>query len=120
MTGGSPFEKLDPLLQHKVRFGTCVLLSNTKSLSFTKLKEALSATDGNLGAQLTKLEEHKYLKVTKEFIKRKPVTWYSLTKTGETSLNKHLDALQEIIDVRNPLPSPTPTLPYSPPLLTKS
>jgi len=98
--GQPPFEQLDPLFQHKVRFGACVLLSKTDALSFARLKEALGATDGNLGAQLTKLEENGYLDVTKEFVKRKPLTWYALTPQGHDALARHLDALQEIIESR--------------------
>ena len=105
----NPFDELDPLLQHKLRLGACVLLSKTESLSFSKLKETLGATDGNLGAQLTKLEEHGYLSVTKEFVKKKPVTWYSLTAKGRKAMNKHLDALQEILAVRESTPSRKPS-----------
>lgn len=100
MPESTPFEDLNPLLQHKLRLGACVLLSNTDALSFSKLKEALGGTDGNLGAQLAKLEEHKYLKVSKEFIKKKPVTWYSLTAKGRKEMNKHLDALEAILSTR--------------------
>lgn len=93
------FEQLDPLLQHKVRFAVCVLLSKGEALSFSYLKNTLRATDGNLGAQLTKLEANKYLKVDKFFKDRKPVTNYTLTQKGRNELKKHLSVLQDIIDL---------------------
>ncbi len=102
MSRPDPFERLDPLLQHKLRLGACVLLAQEDALSFAHLKGALGATDGNLGAQLTKLEEKTYVSITKEFINRKPVTWYALTKTGQQALDDHLDALQEVLDFRKP------------------
>ncbi len=101
MLNGTTFDHLDPLLQHKLRLGACVLLSRNDALSFTNLKSSLGATDGNLGAQLTKLQDKGYLSMKKEFIDRKPVTWYSLTSTGHKALNVHLDALQAVLDARS-------------------
>jgi DNA-binding MarR family transcriptional regulator len=88
---------LDPLLQHRSRLGALVLLSTTDALSFARLRELLAETDGNLGAQLRKLEEAGYLAVKKEFVDRKPVTWYSLTPAGESALKAHLKALESLI-----------------------
>ena len=34
-------DNLDPLLQHRSRLGTMVLLSNTDAMSFTRLRELL-------------------------------------------------------------------------------
>jgi len=89
--------QLDELLQHRLRLGACVLLSGAEALSFSRLKQLLEATDGNLGAQLRKLEEAEYLSVRKEFSGRKPVSWYSLTKTGRQALESHLTALESLI-----------------------
>ncbi len=92
------FEDLDALLQHRSRLGVMVLLSNTDAMNFTRLKELLKETDGNLGAQLRKLEEAGYLMVKKEFAARKPVSWYSITPVGRSALRKHLNALQELFE----------------------
>ncbi len=105
MAKESAFEQLDPLLQHRVRFAVCVLLSKGEQLSFSYLKKTLRATDGNLGAQLTKLESKGYLKVNKFFENRKPLTTYSLTPKGRSDLQKHLRALQRIIDLGDRKPS---------------
>ena len=90
-------DRLDPLLQHRARLGALVLLSATDELSFSRLRELLDETDGNLGAQLRKLEEEGYLAVKKEFVERKPVTWYSLAPKGQTALKGHLRALEYLI-----------------------
>ena len=50
-------ERLDRLLEHRVRLAVCVLLSRYDRLSFSKLKELTDETDGNLGANLKKLED---------------------------------------------------------------
>jgi DNA-binding MarR family transcriptional regulator len=88
---------LDALLQHPSRLGACVLLATTGALAFTRLKTLLHETDGNLGAQLRKLEDANYLAAKKEFQDRRPVTWYSLTPTGRKALRAHLTSLEELI-----------------------
>src|SRR6187397_1674214 len=88
---------LDPLLQHRSRLGACVLLSTADALSFSRLKVLLAETDGNLGAQLRKLEDAQYVQVRKEFEQRKPVTWYSLSTRGRKMLKAHLAAMESLI-----------------------
>src|SRR5688572_33451741 len=78
--------KLDPLLHHPSRLGALVLLSNVDAMAFSRLKGLLGETDGNLGAQLRKLEEAAYVTVKKEFVDRRPVSWYSLSPTGRKAL----------------------------------
>ena len=90
-------DQLDALLQHRSRLGACVLLSGTEALTFSRLKTLLNETDGNLGAQLRKLEEADYIAVKKEFIERKPVSWYSLTPIGKKSLRAHLGAMDALV-----------------------
>jgi DNA-binding MarR family transcriptional regulator len=90
--------QLDPLLQHRSRLGACVLLRGADALTFARLKHLLDETDGNLGANLRKLEDAGYLAVRKEFVDRKPTSWYSLTSQGTKALRQHLAALETIID----------------------
>jgi len=90
-------DDLDPLLQHRSRLGAMVLLCNADAMSFTRLRQLLKETDGNLGAQLRKLEDAGYLTVEKQFADRKPITWYSLSPAGKKALRRHLDALQDVL-----------------------
>ena len=90
-------DQLDPLLQHRGRLGALVLLSGADALSFSRLKSLLDETDGNLGAQLRKLEEAEYVSVKKEFVDRKPTTWYSLTDRGQRALRRHLKAIESLL-----------------------
>lgn len=73
---------LNGLLEHRVRLAICVLLSRHDALTFTRLKQALGETDGNLGANMRRLEDAGFVSVEKTFRGRRPVTWYSLTAQG--------------------------------------
>jgi DNA-binding MarR family transcriptional regulator len=89
--------RLNPVFEHRMRLAAGVLLSRSDALSFSRLKELLGATDGNLGAQMHKLEEANFVAVRKEFRQRKPVTWYTLTTEGRGALREHLSALETLI-----------------------
>lgn len=93
----SVLDNLNKLLGHRARLGICVLLARHTALSFSRLKELLEETDGSLGAQLRKLEDEGFISVKKEFRNRKPVSWYCLTNKGQSGLEKHLDALKQLI-----------------------
>jgi DNA-binding MarR family transcriptional regulator len=93
----SDLGNLDDLLQHRTRIAAVVLLSRHDQLSFSRLKELLDETDGNLGAHLRRLEDVGYLAAHKEFQERRPVTWYRLTSKGRKALASHLDGLGRLI-----------------------
>ena len=88
---------LDTVFEHRVRLAIGVLLARHGEISFARLKEQLDLTDGNLGAHLRKLEDGDCIALRRDFVERKPVTWYSLTKPGRRTLNLHLRALQAMI-----------------------
>ena len=93
----SEIERLDRLLEHRVRLAIAVLLSRYEKLSFSRLKELTDETDGNLGANLRKLEDAGYVLVAKEFVDRRPVSWYSTTRAGRRALKTQLDVLGQSI-----------------------
>jgi DNA-binding MarR family transcriptional regulator len=93
-----PLVELDDLLQHRARIAAAVLLARHDRLSFSRLKALLNETDGNLGAQLRKLEDAGYVKAIKEFQDRRPVTWYELTAKGKRALTQHLANLERLIE----------------------
>jgi DNA-binding PadR family transcriptional regulator len=90
-------EQLDRTLEHRVRLAIAVLLSRYERLSFSRLKELTDETDGNLGANLRKLEDEGYVSVAKEFVDRKPVSWYAITPAGRRALRSHVDVLGRMI-----------------------
>ena len=64
---------------------------------FTRLKELLSTTDGNLASHLKALEKAEYILIEKSFIGRKPNTKYYITKLGKLEFKKHINALEKLI-----------------------
>lgn len=90
-------ESLDAALEHRVRLAIAALLARHGEISFARFKQQLDLTDGNLGAQLRKLEDVGYLTLRRDFADRKPVTWYRLTDAGRAALDRHLRALQDVI-----------------------
>lgn len=92
------FAKLDKLLEHRSRFAICALLKRYDRISFSRFKELLNETDGNLGAQLKKLEDNGYVSVEKKFQDRKPITWYQLSEQGAQALTTHLEGLHAVIE----------------------
>lgn len=90
-------DALDKTLEHRVRLAVCVLLSRYDRLAFTRLRELTGETDGSLGAHLRRLEDEGYVRVKKEFVDRRPTTWYSLSARGRSALNNHLAALEKLI-----------------------
>ena len=94
-------DQLDPLLQHRSRLGALALLAGADALTFSRLKTLLNETDGNLGAQLRKLEESQYLSVKKAFVDRKPTSWYSITPKGRQALRGHLKAVEALLKTSN-------------------
>jgi DNA-binding PadR family transcriptional regulator len=97
MSTAGTLDRLDPLLEHRIRLTICVLLARTQEICFARFKETLEATDGNLGAQLRKLEEAGYLTLQRTFERRRPVTWYRLTEVGRTALERHVHALDHLL-----------------------
>ena len=97
VAGGVSFDGLDPALEHRVRLAISVLLARHGEISFSRFKDQLQLTDGNLGAQLRRLEDDGYIALRRAFVERKPVTWYKLTAGGRKALDRHLRALQVMI-----------------------
>jgi len=88
---------LDRLLHDRIRLGIVSALAAADDMSFTDLKSALKATDGNLGVHARKLEDAGYVSCEKTFAGRTPRTGYRLTPSGRRALEKYLDHMDAII-----------------------
>ena len=88
---------LDRLLHDRMRLGIVSALAAADDMSFTDLKAALNATDGNLSVHARKLEDAGYVSCEKTFAGRTPRTTYTLTASGRRALEKYLDHMDAII-----------------------
>ncbi|MCC6865304.1 MAG: transcriptional regulator [Ignavibacteria bacterium] len=89
--------EIDDVIHSRIRTAIMAVLISVDEAEFTFIREKINATDGNLSVHLKKLEEHKYISVTKKFIERKPVTRYKITKTGRNAFEDYIKKLESII-----------------------
>jgi DNA-binding transcriptional ArsR family regulator len=89
--------ELNPVIHGKLRLALLSLLATVEEAEFTWLRAKTNATDGNLGAQLLKLEEAGYVEVEKKFVLRKPQTLYRMTQTGRNALTEYVQALKQLL-----------------------
>ena len=69
----------------------------TGSKSFKELKTITSATDGNLGAQIKKLNEQGYIAVEKTFVNNKPQTTCKITEYGREQFREYVEMLEKLL-----------------------
>lgn len=89
--------ELNLVVHGKVRLALLSLLAGVDEAEFTWLRAKTGSTDGNLGAQLLKLEESGYVSVDKRFVSRKPQTIYRITHTGRQALVEYVQALKQLL-----------------------
>jgi DNA-binding MarR family transcriptional regulator len=93
---GSPLS-LDRIVHGPLRLGIVAALATTGRRTFTELRDALGATDGNLNASLQKLEQAGYVSAARKAEGRGLVTEYQLTRAGQKALASYLEQLERIV-----------------------
>ncbi len=89
--------RADELMHQPVRariMAALVALDTNDQLDFTRLRDLLGATDGNLGAHLLRLEEGGCVRVEKTFVGRKPRTFLSATVKGRAAFAEYVESLK--------------------------
>jgi DNA-binding MarR family transcriptional regulator len=99
---GSPLT-LDRIIHGPLRLGIVAALATAERRSFTELRDALGATDGNLNASLQKLEQAGYVVATRKMEGRVSRTDYQLTRAGHKALEQYVEQMDRLLaPVRNP------------------
>jgi DNA-binding MarR family transcriptional regulator len=91
----------DPTIHQPVRLKIMAALKplpEAEPLEFVRLKAIVGATEGNLGAHITTLEDAGYVRVEKDFVGKKPRTRVALSKAGRRAFEDYIGYLREIID----------------------
>jgi DNA-binding HxlR family transcriptional regulator len=89
--------ELNSVIHGKLRLALLALLTGVEEAEFTWLRDKTGSTDGNLGAQLARLEAAGYVRVKKKFVKRKPKTLYRMTDAGRQALTEYIQALKQLL-----------------------
>jgi DNA-binding MarR family transcriptional regulator len=98
-------EQPDPTIHQPVRLKIMAALKPLpvgEALEFVRLKAIVGATEGNLGAHITTLEEAGYVAVAKDFVGKRPRTRVSMTPQGRRAFDAYVAYLQEIIGAATP------------------
>lgn len=92
-----PVHEIDDLTHQRIRLGILAMLSTVGALEFTRVRDDLATTDGNLSRHLTALADAGLVDVTKTS-KTPTRTWISITKAGQSALRKEVSALRRMLD----------------------
>jgi DNA-binding MarR family transcriptional regulator len=93
-----PIANINRLIHEPSRLTIMVHLYAVESADFLFLICQTGMTWGNLSAHISKLETAGYLKVTKEFLGKKPHTVVSLTESGRVALDDYRKSMKEALD----------------------
>lgn len=93
--------QLDPVIHSRIRLAILSILISVKEASFNYLKETVGTTDGNLSANLSKLEEAGYISIKKVFKKKKPLTTCYITEKGRKAFSKYLKVLESYVSLKS-------------------
>jgi DNA-binding MarR family transcriptional regulator len=89
--------RLNKAFESRARLGIMSILMVNDSLDFTRMKELLDMTDGNLASHLRALEDTGYVLMSKQFVGRKPNTTFAVTADGRRAFAEHLNGLEALI-----------------------
>lgn len=87
----------DKAFENRIRLQVMSVLVANDGYDFVDLKALLDLTDGNLASHMKALEKEEYVRVEKTFKGRKPLTTYFATPAGKAAFEKHLAALEQLI-----------------------
>jgi hypothetical protein len=95
----------DPTIHQPVRLKIMAALKAIPPgalLEFVRLKALVGATEGNLGAHITTLEQAGYVEVHKDFHGNRPRTRVGLSRAGVRAFEAYVQFLRSIIDLEEP------------------
>jgi len=90
----------DEIIHQSLRLKIMAALRNEPGespLEFTRLKAITSASDGNLGRQLSTLAEAGYIAIAKDFHQNRPRTRAHITSKGAAAFDAHVAYLKSLI-----------------------
>ena len=100
MTAESDYDyrKIDALIHSRLRLAILTVLMNVEEAEFSFLRDKVNATDGNLSANLRRLEDSGIIQITKTYSGRRPITYYRITDAGRKSFTRYVEHLEQLLD----------------------
>ncbi len=94
----TPLPQFDPLLHQPLRTQIAAFLAARGEATFSELKQALEATDGNLDSHMTKFTDAGYVKTRKQAAATgRAQTVFSLTPAGRKALAAYIAQLHALV-----------------------
>ncbi|HVY92828.1 MAG TPA: transcriptional regulator [Bryobacteraceae bacterium] len=87
----------DEAILSRPRLSILAALLGAGTVDFTFLQKNLGISDGNLSTHLRKLEAERYIRTEKEFVNRKPKTWFQITDEGRAAIERLLRQLERML-----------------------
>ncbi|MBN9558547.1 MAG: transcriptional regulator [Alphaproteobacteria bacterium] len=91
----------DEIIHQSLRLKIMAVLNTATRnewMAFTRLREIVGATDGNLGAHLETLSKAGYVAIEKRFAGKRPQTRVRATPEGRRAFAGHVAYLRNILD----------------------
>jgi len=89
---------LDPLLLDPTRLAIVSLLGSAQWCEFGFVRDSVQLTNPALSKQVATLVDAGYVDVHKGYVGKTPRTWLRATPQGRERLDRHIEALQSIVD----------------------
>ena len=91
------FNQLNKAFDSRVRIGLMSILIVNNWVSYKEIKNLLNVTDGNLASHIHALEKISFLEIKKQFMGKKPLTTYKVTKNGRIAFMEHINGLEKLL-----------------------
>ena len=97
-TGRYAYEGLERIFHEKARLGIMTsLVTHSRGLIFSDLKELCQLTDGNLSRHLQILHEAGFVEIWKGFHKNRPQTLCRVTDGGRRRFLEYINVLETVV-----------------------
>lgn len=91
------YKSIDDLLHSRIRLAVISFLSGCEESDYTTIKNSVGASDGNITSHLRKLEDADYVTMRKDFVGRKPITYYKISNKGKNAFVAYVENLKKFI-----------------------
>ena len=97
-TGRYAYDGLERIFHEKARLGIMTsLVTHSRGLVFSDLKELCQLTDGNLSRHLQILHEAGFVEIWKGFHKKRPQTLCRVTDGGRRRFLEYINVLETVV-----------------------